>query len=342
MRNILFNTNELRSDRLTGLGQVSSALFHNLKNFKLKSCSLKRYKFESNFYFNIRRIAWMQFIVPRIIDQLDYDLFFSPITEAPISNKVRSIVMVHDLISIRFSYSYLVKTFYRAYIPAVLKSSALIITNSNCTTNELIRTYKLNPEKIHTMKLGYDSQNIYSEEVNRENFYLILGSHYYHKNIPNILKAINLVNKKDLKFIFAGQFDAVLTPYYINLAKDLQISTLCVWEGWVDIDRKRDLLNKCKGLIMPSLWEGFGIPALEALACGTPVIGSIIGATPEVLGSSGILVDPLNINEIADAIFQIENDSKIIQRINIEGPKRAAMFDWSESVKKLEKVISNI
>ena len=93
---------------------------------------------------------------------------------------------------------------------------------------------------------------------------------------------------------------------------------------------------------MPSLWEGFGIPALEAMACGTPVIGSLTGAMPEVLGDLGILVNPSNINEIADAIIQHENDSKITIKIENFGTIRVASFDWANSRRNLEKVINNL
>ena len=93
---------------------------------------------------------------------------------------------------------------------------------------------------------------------------------------------------------------------------------------------------------MQSLWEGFGIPALEAMACGTPVIGSLTGAMPEVLEDLGILVNPSNINEIADAIIQVENDLKITKKMKNLGPIRASSFDWSNSTKNLEKVINNL
>ena len=93
---------------------------------------------------------------------------------------------------------------------------------------------------------------------------------------------------------------------------------------------------------MPSFWEGFGIPALEAMACGTPVIGSITGAMPEVLGELGILVDPYNPNEIAEAILEVENNSEITKIMNINGPKRSSKFDWQKSIKELEIVINNL
>ena len=268
--------------------------------------------------------------------------FFSPIIEAPITRKINSVVMAHDLIPLKFPSTIANKIFFKTYIPLVLKKSKLIISNSNATSKELIKTYNINPLKIYKLKLGYDKESIFPLKVNREQFFLILGRHDYHKNIPNILKAIKLVKNRDLKFVFVGPFHKKLTPFYKNLTFDLGISKSCIWKQWVDAEKKRELLNRCKGLIMPSLWEGFGIPALEAMACGTPVIGSLTGAMPEVLGDLGVLVNPSNINEIADAIIQVENDSKITKKMENLGPIRASSFDWSNSTKSLEKVINNL
>ncbi len=339
MTSILFNSNELNNGQLTGLGLVSDGIYQNSKNLNFKSCYLKRFSNESNFSYKLRRITWSQYIVPKLMKKFGCDLFFSPIIEAPITKKIDSIVMAHDLIPLKFPSTTLNKLYFRTYIPCVLNKSVLILSNSNATSNEIVKTYNVNPSKIYNLKLGYDKKNIFSTSVKRENFFLILGRHDYHKNIPNVLKAIKLVKNKDFKFIFVGPFHKKLSPVLKRLSFELGISEVCVWEKWVDIERKRKLLNRCKALLMPSLWEGFGIPALEAMACGTPVIGSINGAMPEVLGDLGVLVNPLDINQIADAIIQIINDSEITRKMNIYGPIRASEFDWVKSIKDLENKI---
>ena len=342
MSNILFNTNELNNQNLTGLGVVSDGLYKNFKRLNFQSCKLKRFKYESNFLYKFRRITWSQYFVPKLMKKLGCDLFFSPIIEAPISKKINSVVMAHDLIPLKFPSVIARKILYKTYIPCVLQKSKLIVSNSNATSNELIKNYNIDPRKIYNLKLGYDKENIFSSNVTREQFFLILGRHDYHKNIPNILKAIKLVNKSSFKFVFVGPFHNKLTPLYKRLSFELGISKSCIWQKWVNTEQKRALLNRCKALIMPSLWEGFGIPALEAMACGTPVIGSLTGAMPEVLGDLGILVNPSNINEIADAIIQVENDLKITKKMENLGPIRASSFDWSNSTKNLEKVINNL
>ena len=342
MTNILFNSNELSKSNLTGLGLVSDGIYQNSKNLNFKSCYLKPFINESNFSYKLRRIAWSQYVVPNLMRKFGCDFFFSPIIEAPITKKIDSIVMAHDLIPLKYPSSNIHKIYFRTYVPCVLNKSILILTNSNATTDEIIKTYNVNPSKIYKLKLSYDKKNIFSLSLKRENFFLILGRHDYHKNIHNILKAIKLIKNKDYKFIFVGPFHKKLTPSYRRLSFELGISKSCIWEKWVDVERKRDLLNRSKALLMPSLWEGFGIPALEAMACGTPVIGSIRGAMPEVLGDLGVLVNPLDINEIADAINQVINSSEISKKMTIDGPIRASNFDWVKSIKDLEKKINSM
>ena len=342
MTKILFNANELNNAKLTGLGLVSDGIYQNSKNLNFKSCYLKRFINESNFSFKLRRIAWSHYIVPILMNKFDCDIFLSPIIEAPLTKKINSIVMAHDLIPLKFPSSSIDKIYFRTYIPWVLNKSKLILSNSNATSDEIIKTYNIDSSKIFNLKLGYDKKNIFSSSIKRENFFLILGRHDYHKNIPNILKAIKLVKNRDYKFIFVGPFHKKLSPSYKRLSFELGISKSCVWKKWVDAERKRDLLNRCKALLMPSLWEGFGIPALEAMACGTPVIGSIRGAMPEVLGDLGVLVNPLNINQIADAIIEIINNSEITRKMNINGPIRATNFDWAKSMNDLENKIKSL
>jgi len=342
MTKILFNSNELNKGNLTGLGLVSDGIYQNAKNLNFKSCYLKRFIYESNFSYKLRRIAWSQYIVPNLMNKFGCDIFLSPIIEAPLTKKINSIVMAHDLIPLKFPSSPLDQIYFRTYIPWVLNKSILILSNSYATSDEIMKTYNIDSSKIYNLKLGYDKKNIFSTSVKREDFFLILGRHDYHKNIPNILKAIKLVNYKDYKFIFVGPFHKKLSPSFKRLSFELGISKSCVWKKWVDTEKKRDLLNRCKALLMPSLWEGFGIPALEAMACGTPVIGSIRGAMPEVLGDLWVLVNPLDINQIADAIMQIINNSELTRKMSINGPIRASNFDWVKSIKDLETKIKTL
>ena len=116
----------------------------------------------------------------------------------------------------------------------------------------------------------------------------------------------------------------------------------CYWLDWISEEEKINLLNRCKALVIPSLWEGFGLPALEAMACGTPIIASNKGAIKEILGDNGLFFDPYNAFSIANAMYEAANNNSLENKFREFGPNIAAEYSWSEAAKKIEKIISKI
>ncbi len=354
MCRFLLNCNEFKS-KPTGIGVVNKGLYLALSNNNIECCNLDtsriipfdflRERIINSSKFPImmaHRILWNQFVVPKLMKDLNCDYFLSSTIEAPLLVNVRSLVFAHDLIPLRFPSSFIKKIFYKTYIPLVLKQSIHILSNSYSTRHELIKTYSIEPSKISVIKLGYDRSSVYPLSLKRENFFLILGRHDHHKNILNILKAISLLKCKDYQFIFAGPFHKILTPKLKRACSRLGISDRCDWIEWVDNVKKLSLLNRCKALLIPSLWEGFGLPALEAMACGTPVVASRNGALPEVLGNLGVYVDPLDVTQIAASIERICKEPAITINCEKEGPIRAKKFDWKYTTKKIERIINNL
>ena len=123
---------------------------------------------------------------------------------------------------------------------------------------------------------------------------------------------------------------------------DLNIRHLCIWKDWIDDNEKLLLLNNCQALIIASLWEGFGLPALEAMACGTPVIASERGALREVLGNYGYFVNPLSIPSIAFAMNVVIKDKQCFEKALQEGPSRAESFNWFDTARAIEKIIQEM
>jgi glycosyltransferase involved in cell wall biosynthesis len=107
-------------------------------------------------------------------------------------------------------------------------------------------------------------------------------------------------------------------------------------------DQERlELLNRCRALVLVSLWEGFGLPALEAMACGAPVIAARAGALPEVVGEAALLVDPRDPAAIADAISRIDRDPSLARSLAAAGPARAARFQWDDSAQQVLQVLQD-
>ncbi|WP_320667547.1 glycosyltransferase family 1 protein [Prochlorococcus sp. MIT 1307] len=288
---------------------------------------------------HLKRLYWVQKYVPSLMHKLGADLFFSPLPEAPLFSSVRSIVLAHDLLPLRYPQPNFLFAYYLLYVTTVLHQAEMILCNSEATAREINRFLKIPASKLVTIKPGFKSQNLYPMNLSREDFFLILGRHNPHKNLARVLKAFSLLKRKNYKLMFVGPSDRRYTPRLKRIAREYQISDRCIWRDWVSDEERLLLLNKCRGLVIASLWEGFGLPALEAMACGTPVMASNRGALPEVVGATSILIDPFNYESITSGMLEL-SDSKTLQNISrIEGPKRALTFNWKNTAEQVERLL---
>ena len=353
MTSVLFNGSYI-TKKNTGIGVVSKDLINALSAHKITTLIPHDIGMQGDIYIpnnlspgegwhsHFRRLYWLQKAVPKLMNNLNAKYFLSPLMEAPLFTNIQSIVLAHDLIPIRYPTISFLTLYHLIYIPLILKQSKLILCNSTSTANDLNRFYNVPRNKLYTIKLGFNNKKYYPVKKIRKRFFLIIGRHNPHKNLERIIKAFAYANIHDFRLIFVGSFDQRHTPSLIQLIDKLNIRHLCEWKGWVDDDEKLSLLNECHALIIASLWEGFGLPALEAMACGTPVIASERGALPEVIGNYGYLVNPYNIQSIASAMKAVIKDKKCFEKALEEGPARADSFNWFDTARTIERIIEDI
>ena len=296
---------------------------------------------------HIKRLYWTQYKLSRILKNNKDSILFSPLPEAPLVKNTKSIVLVHDLMALRLKNYSLLYPYHRFYVPLVLKNASKVLCNSNETATEVKQILKIPDKKIEIIKLGFNNINFIPSNITREPFLLIIARHSPNKNLPRILKAFSLFRNlsrsySNYKLKIVGSFDKRFTPKYKKLARELDINEYCEWLNWVSEDKKIKLLNSCKALVIGSLWEGFGLPALEALSCGTPVIATNRGAVKEILGNKGILVNPYNPKSIAEAMYEIVNNKSIEMEFRNYGPIRAKEYSWSNTARKIENIIFSI
>ncbi|HAC64621.1 MAG TPA: mannosyltransferase [Cyanothece sp. UBA12306] len=289
---------------------------------------------------HLRRLLWAQFQLPKIYQKLEGDLLFSPVPEAPLSSNCRSIVMVHDLIPLRFPKKTSPLTpYFKNYIPQVLKQAKHILCNSQATATDIIDFFGISANKITPILLAYDKNHFRPLESSTETesktklpYFLYLGRHDPHKNLPRLVEAFSKIsNCQDYELWLAGPTDKRYTPKLQQQASELGIINQVRFLDYVDYNQLPILLNQALALVFPSLWEGFGFPVLEAMGCGTPVITSNLSSLLEVAGDAALLVNPYDITQMTVAMEQIINDHGLRSQLRTLSLQQSSKFSWQKT-----------
>ena len=291
---------------------------------------------------HIRRLLWTQFQLPRIYRNLQGSLLFSPLPEAPIASDCRLVVMVHDLIPLRFPrLTSPLLPYFRYYVPQVLKNSLHIVCNSQSTAKDIVDFYKISSKKITTIPLGYDPEHFKVQKSNKTgSYFLYLGRQDAYKNLHRLIAAFAaLTDRSNYELYLVGSRDHRYSAQLLELSKKLGVDKQVKFLDYVSYSELPLLLAGAIALVFPSLWEGFGIPALEAMACGTPVITSNISGLPEVVGDAGILVNPYSVSSIAEAMKNVANNAQIRRDMSHKSLKRAAEFSWQKTGEKTKEIL---
>ncbi|MBD3880895.1 glycosyltransferase family 4 protein [Phormidium tenue FACHB-886] len=299
---------------------------------------------------HFRRLVWTQQQLPLLLQQSRSTLLFSPVPEAPLSVGVRSIVVVHDLIPLRFPRWTAPLTLYaRFYVPQVLAQAQHVICNSEATAEDVVKYFQIPAQKVTPILLAHDAENfrviepITPELANPQPvgtvlpqstrpYFFYLGRVDPYKNLHRVISAFAaLPNSKDYELWIAGSADLRYTPLLQAQARELKLDDRIKFLEYVPYAELPVLLNRAIALVFPSLWEGFGFPVLEAMACGTPVITSNLSSLPEVAGDAALLVDPYRETEITAAMQTIATDAAARSQLRSAGLARASQFSWEKT-----------
>ncbi|WP_288397480.1 glycosyltransferase family 1 protein [uncultured Acinetobacter sp.] len=295
--------------------------------------------------FNIREIKggaghfWEQFTLPKYLKSLDNPLLINLCNTAPIFYK-NKISTIHDVTFLRYpeSYSFKFRIFYNFLVPMVIKSSEKLLTVSKFSKDDISKEYNLDKNKINVIynavsDIFYPPAKIKSEKT----YALAVSSPNKHKNFPNLINAFLKSNVNlDLKII--GSLSNAFNDQISFVSNDPRIKFL----GRVSDKELIELYQNAKFFIFPSLYEGFGIPPLEAQACGCPVISSNAASLPEVLEESAFYFEPNDINAIKSAIELVNLDTVLMGKLVIDGYENIKRFSWDKSAQKLNEIIDQV
>ncbi|MEH2256938.1 glycosyltransferase family 4 protein [Nostoc sp.] len=292
---------------------------------------------------HLKRLLWTQFQLPNIYRQMKSTLLFSPIPEAPLLSSCSYVVTVHDLIPLRFPqwFSLTQRLYCSYYIRAVIQQSKHVICNSMATAEDLSKFLGVCEDKITAIPLAYDVKNFLCLDFATQNYFLYLGRHNPHKNLERLITAFaGLSNCKDYELWLAGPSDRRYTPTLIAQVAQLSITNQVKFLDYIPDSELPKIINQAIALVFPSLWEGFGLPVLEAMACGTPVITSNLSSLPEVAGDAAILINPYNTGEITEAMQAVATDLGLRSRLSSQGLTHSQQFSWEKTGKATAEVLS--
>ncbi|TVQ43059.1 MAG: glycosyltransferase family 1 protein [Gloeocapsa sp. DLM2.Bin57] len=293
---------------------------------------------------HLRRLIWTERELPRIYHQEKASLLFSPIPEAPITRKLPYIVMVHDLIPLRFPRWFSPLTpYFRYYIPRVVKNAEHIICNSLATAEDIQEFWGINPQRITPIHLGYDAQHFQPLENLPPldiPYFIYLGRHDPHKNLARLVSAFaKIADNCQEELWLVGPFDRRYTPQLQRLAIALDIASRVKFIDYAPYSELPRLFNQATALVFPSLWEGFGLPVVEAMACGTPVITSNLSSLPEITQDAAILVNPYQVEDVSAAMELLATDEKRRSRLAKLSLRQASQFSWAKTGETTARVL---
>ena len=295
---------------------------------------------------HLRRLLWTQWQLPKIYHHLQSNLIYSPLPEAPLYSKCRYVVMCHDLIPLRFPRPSPLTNYFRFVVPQVLKQAQHIICNSEATATDIIRYYGIDARKITPILLAYDADRFYPHSKDNLDivpdlpYFLYIGRHDPYKNLAGSIAAFAKIKQNyDYYLYIVGSTDPRFTPALKQQVSELNIADRVKFLDYISDRELPILLSNAMALVLPTFWEGFGLPVLEAMACGTPVITSNLASLPEVTGDAAILVNPYNTAEITTAMTEIARNQVLRSHLSKLSLARAKLFSWQKTAEQTEAVL---
>lgn len=286
--------------------------------------------------------------------QLDVDVFHTPYYLSRLLTNVPSVITIHDLSTFQpdLGQGFLgrLSQFTAQAELALLRRAAAVICVSRSVKQDLLRITDIPEERVHVVYNGVDHRRFhprYRPEARQRAalmlgieppYVLALASPEPRKNIRRLLEAYARLPRQDLpRLVLAGAADWGHGPIYAAV-QELGLEPYVRFTGYVPEAVLPDLYGGARLFVFPSLYEGFGLPVLEALACATPVVASNRGGIPEIAGQAAILVDPYDVDALADAMLRVLQDKQLRDELRLRGPGQAALFSWERTARETRNV----
>jgi glycosyltransferase involved in cell wall biosynthesis len=292
------------------------------------------------------RAQWVlgeQVLLPRLAVRAGVELVHSLASTAPLRGRFRRVVTVHDLIYARFpeAHSGIREKGMRVLVPAAARRSDRVIVDSQSTRSDLVELVGVPPDRVDVVPLGLGSVRREAPLPEREvrtrfalgerRVVLSLSAKRPHKNLPVLLGALALIAAEERPVLVLPGYPTAHEAELRERAAALGIADSVRFLGWVSGSEIEGLWALADAFVFPSLYEGFGLPVLEAMARGVPVACSNASSLPEVAGEAALLFDPHDEGAIAAAVERLLADPVEAERLRARGHERVRLFTWERT-----------
>jgi glycosyltransferase involved in cell wall biosynthesis len=288
---------------------------------------------------------WYDIRVPALLKKFKADVFLSPDGYCSLATRVPQCLVIHDLAFLHYpSFNKRIHVIYnKRYMPKFINKAAVIATVSDFSKNDILTHY---PQAAGKIKIVYsaarelfqpsDSQEksrIKNKYTEGKEFFLYSGAIHPRKNMVQLLKAFSIFKKRqqsNMKLVLAGRL-AWKSESFTSKLESFKYRDDVVMTGYLEEKELASVIAAAYGMIYPSLWEGFGVPVLESMLCGTPVITSSKSSMEEIAGGAALLADPKDPADIAAQMMHLYKDESMRKELIQKGFENAKRYSWDKT-----------
>ncbi|MDP9361764.1 MAG: glycosyltransferase family 4 protein [Acidobacteriota bacterium] len=278
-------------------------------------------------------VAWQQLVLPRIATE---GVLWAPHGTLPVALRIPSVVTLHDFSSLTMPLRHRVKTVlsFNIFIGRSLQMATRIAAVSDAVAGEAVRWFGVARGRIEIVPNGVDEfftpQRDSEKDADEDDYILFAGTIEPRKGLGDLLAVWQSLPSPRPRLILCGDAGWGDVP----LPRGAEVT------GYVDRARLRELYRGARAFVYPSRYEGFGIPPLEAMACGTPVIATRTGAIPEYAEGAALLVSPNDRDALREALIRLLGDAALRRELRVRGPERARMYTWERSATLMTQLLA--
>ncbi len=298
---------------------------------------------------------WDQVVMRYAERREKFDIIYNPKYSLPLTAKCKTVFTSRglDWYVMPWGSKWVDRMSHRYLIPRYAKKADAIIAVSETTRQHVIKYLGVAEEKVHTVYHGIE--DAFAEPIPQERldeikcnyglpdrFFLYCGQIYPPKNFGRLLQAYAKVGpEQNIALVVAGQH-TWLCEKELDLLDRLDLTRWVHWPGWIDREALPGFYAMAEALVIPSLYESFCNPLLEAMACSCPIVTANRYGTAEIAGNAAVLVDPENIMSIADGMSRVANDEDLKKRLIKAGHERVKNFSWDKCARETIQVLENV